>query len=60
MLCYGRASWHIGLSAASYTADPGSNPSAGKIDFRLAFGCGCVGFENDCGKIEWIVEMLEM
>ena len=54
-----RASWHIGLSAASYAADPGSNPSAGKLTFVWLSDADVQGSKNDCGKIERIVEMLE-
>ena len=47
-----RARWYIGMSSASYTADPGSNPSASTKMECLIFGYGCVGYENDCGEIE--------
>ena len=38
------------MPSASYAADPGSTK---KME-RSIFGYGCVGYENDCGKIEWI------
>ena len=54
--------WHIGMSSASYAADPGSNLGVGdgtteKIDRSSTcnwFGLRMTGFENDCRKIEWI------
>ena len=37
---------------ASYAADPGSNPGVSTKMEHSIFGYGCVGYENDCGKIE--------
>ena len=42
------------MPSASYAADPGSNLSASTKMEHLIFGYGCVGYENDCGKIEQI------
>ena len=54
--------WHIGMSSASYAADPGSNLVIGngtteKIDRSSTcdwFGLRMTGFENDFRKNERI------